>query len=907
MKNIYKKLKVKELLLNLTFLFFPLFLLAGPGDTTIVKTFTYDSIVSRRGIFTFPEKGKRYEKILMYYTLKCDSLTPLDKYPCGEWDYTTYTRIWHNTGKMDSTRLSHPDFIAGGISPKEYFYSSIPTYSYFEYWKNEDQQKPDDSYILMDGNDHISVPAEAFKTVSDQLTISFWLKGDVSKLPAQSTVFEGLDSKGKRVINLHVPYDNGIVYWDAGGHGDGLTDNINVPVSPSDYKGRWTHWTVTKNNTDSVQRIYMNGKLIKEGKGLFRKMDDIRTFMIGSNGKADARFYPGGMDDFAVWNKALDEKDIASLANGADPVSIDKSNLLFYYSFNEDDIKSVLIKDDSGNGYDATAFGMPQFIAFGKLPGHDFKPGKDFNLARDSIENARVSIVMFADSLHPELPTDTLLAWPGYNFIFNGQGIKVDSSLADSARSLNRKTYVYYTPPTEIVEPFEIARFITPYGKRLDLGLHGFTWVYDVSDYEPLLHGQVDLQAGNGQELIDLRFIFIEGIPPRDVIAVHNIWPEGSYKYKDLADDKVLKDVAVNLSPEASTFMIRTRISGHGQVGPFACCEWDPKEHFLDINGKRRFDWKVWRDCGMNPVHPQGGTWQFDRAGWCPGTFVDTYDFELTPYVKPGNTCMIDYDIQPYNLDNGEEEGNFEMAMQLFEFSAPNYQTDASLEDILAPSRRQEYSRLNPVSQSPVIRIRNTGSDTLRSVKVKYGLEGNAKSEWEWTGKLGFMESADLILPKTSWNGMKEGSVFEAALSEPNGKKDEHPQNDYLSSHSEAPVILPSKFILYVKTQGFGRAADNAYTIKDADGKVVYHRDTFKDSTEYFDRIRLKPGAYELEFTDKEQDGMIRHWWMYWEDKSKVGGNGALKILDAKKQDLMDLGYDWAEKRVLRFFVGEPE
>jgi len=28
-----------------------------------------------------------------------------------------------------------------------------------------------------------------------------------------STIFEGLDSEGKRVINLHVPYDNGVVYW----------------------------------------------------------------------------------------------------------------------------------------------------------------------------------------------------------------------------------------------------------------------------------------------------------------------------------------------------------------------------------------------------------------------------------------------------------------------------------------------------------------------------------------------------------------------------------------------------------------------------------------------------------------------------------------------------------------------
>ncbi len=72
----------------------------------------------------------------------------------------------------------------------------------------------------------------------------------------------------------------------------------------------------------------------------------------------------------------------------------------------------------------------------------------------------------------------------------------------------------------------------------------------------------------------------------------------------------------------------------------------------------------------MNPVYPQGGTWQFDRAGWCPGTFVDTYDFELSPFVRPGDRILIDYQVEPYNADIGEEGGNFETAIQLFAYSA---------------------------------------------------------------------------------------------------------------------------------------------------------------------------------------------------------------------------------------------
>jgi len=52
-------------------------------------------------------------------------------------------------------------------------------------------------------------------------------------------------------------------------------------------------------------------------------------------------------------------------------------------------------------------------------------------------------------------------------------------------------------------------------------------------------------------------------------------------------------------------------------------------------------------------------------------------------------------------FDNGEEGGNFEMAMHLFEYRAPNYRLDLELNDILAPSTRQEYRRINPVRPEP--------------------------------------------------------------------------------------------------------------------------------------------------------------------------------------------------------------
>ncbi|MBI9064702.1 MAG: hypothetical protein JEZ14_22140, partial [Marinilabiliaceae bacterium] len=208
-------------------------------------------------------------------------------------------------------------------------------------------------------------------------------------------------------------------------------------------------------------------------------------------------------------------------------------------------------------------------------------------------------------------------------------------------------TFVH-VPVGDTTELFELEGFVTPYGKGLNLGENGWSFEYDVTDYAPLLRGDIDLSSGNNQELLDVKFLFIEGTPPRNVLSVENLYPWGSYKYQAVADEEVLTSQKILLNPKATGFMLRARISGHGHNGPRNCCEWDAKSHTYYVNKEVAFRWTVWKDCGMNPIYPQGGTWQFDRAGWCPGTPLDVYDFELTEKVFPGDSIEIDYGIEMY-------------------------------------------------------------------------------------------------------------------------------------------------------------------------------------------------------------------------------------------------------------------
>ena len=93
-------------------------------DTTWVQTFTFDSISTRRADFTFPSElnDQRFEKVLMYYKLKCSPLTTWDQFNCGEWDYLTYTRVFDHTGNYDSVRVDSVRYLHNysSFSPFDY-------------------------------------------------------------------------------------------------------------------------------------------------------------------------------------------------------------------------------------------------------------------------------------------------------------------------------------------------------------------------------------------------------------------------------------------------------------------------------------------------------------------------------------------------------------------------------------------------------------------------------------------------------------------------------------------------------------------------------------------------------------------------------------------------------------------
>lgn len=723
------------------------------------------------------------------------------------------------------------------------------------------------SFLDFEGADHVNVPSNAFTGLDSAITVMFWQYGDPDIQPQSDYIFEGLDANGNRVVNSHLPWGNSRVYWDAGNSGTSNYDRIDKEATDADFEGRWNHWAFTKNLADSSLKIFLNGQLWHSGTGFTRDMSGITQFKIGSRGNGNGTHYDGYVDEFSVWDVALDEVVIAQwMNNDLDNSHPNYNDLLLYYQFN--DGTGAWAMDGSPNGHNGYLNGMPAWkgdngcdlirniseTAF--RPEVTFKQGTftshiDTVAFVDSLENPQIQVIVYNDSLNPLTATDTILAWPVYynSYVFDANGNAIDSAIVAEDTTVYLQEWPYYGEPFEVIDRYELGRFITPYGIGLNLG-QGFTWVYDVSDYVKLLHDSVHLSAGNWQELLDMKFLFIKGTPPRDVISLENVW-NGNYGLNNFEQSVPPKKLLMDANGEM--FRLNVRTSGHGFDNPTNCAEFCPKIHSVDVDGSTIHTWQIVQECSTNPLYPQGGTWIYDRAGWCPGAKVPTREVELTDHVTPGDSALIDYNSQ------SDQYGNYVVETQLVTYGEANFTNNAAVEDIISPSIKDEHYRYNPICKEPMIVIKNVGSASLTSLTIEYGIAGGNSSSYQWTGDLGFLETETVMLPTPDWTGIADGAgVFEVNISMPNGVTDEYTANDYYRSEFEIPNILPNNFVIWTRTNTAGY--ENSWTLKDDLGNVLYSRSNMDNSTTYKDTVELPGiGCFHFELEDADDDGMS--WW----------------------------------------------
>ncbi len=728
----------------------------------------------------------------------------------------------------------------------------------------------DDQCFYFHNKGYIDVETNQLKSkIDSNITVSFWTEMDVKGKTNNMVPFSAVDSGQIYQMLTYLPSNGPRAHWYAGRElGAGLDEIKNTEnlSDMSDFTQGWTHWAFTRNSTSTVMTVYRNGEIyLQETKGNSKRvLDRIEEFRIAGDRNSNNRFYSGKLNEFQIWNKELDQLTIRNWMHkdldGSHPFY---DNLVGYFRFEGD--HNRVATDETGTSK-TSVFGLPtqhyipgdqrfrNLQQTSQRPNITFVQGDyqshiDSTLSVVQTENPATSVVV-SENLRDlsligmqDVEIDTLYVWEaGRSYTLDQQGEKVDSIFVPAEKTL----FNYY-----IGRQMTLTKYITPYGNNLDLG-DGFTWIYDVTDFESLLHDTIDIQGGGKRELIDLQFKFIEGIPPQDVHSLQFLKNVGG-KYADIVahPDRFYNTIYPN--ENSDRFGIRASFSGHGFNNATNCSEFCRRNHFIEIGGKRIYEWVHWKECSDNPLYPQGGTWIYDRTGWCPGAPQDIYHFDLTPYVKKGESDVLFKGVDPD--PTGEEFGNWGGFMYFISYGHPNFVNDATVYKILAPSNADEHLRFNPICDNAIIELRNNGSANMTSAVIQYGVEGGEIQAFNWKGSLAFMETEKVILPMHAFdNWWGDELKFNAKVVMVNGVIDEYEQNSANHSYYTPPPQYPADLELFLRTNR--EAWQTTWTITDGLGNIFYEGSGLENNTLYREDISLPVGCYTFIVVDSADNGL---------------------------------------------------
>lgn len=221
----------------------------------------------------------------------------------------------------------------------------------------------------------------------------------------------------------------------------------------------------------------------------------------------------------------------------------------------------------------------------------------------------------------------------------------------------------------------ELARFVTPYGLP-PAGDPQPSWDIDMTELRPLLSGTVTLRAfidtwvpqnvtneGYGWD-VTATFTMKGGIPAKLPVAVVPIWSwittnkeptQVVYGDPTMPIDQSLPPQTLMLPAGAKSWSVRSFVTGHGQGNLDNCGEFCSRNHTWTV-GTTANTKSVWRtDCAN---YPSGGTYQYPRAGWCPGVDVDPWEFDVTSQVSASGGTTFTYGVDAYiNTCNAGADG----------------------------------------------------------------------------------------------------------------------------------------------------------------------------------------------------------------------------------------------------------
>ena len=459
---------------------------------------------------------------------------------------------------------------------------------------------------------------------------------------------------------------------------------------------------------------------------------------------------------------------------------------------------------------------------------------------------------------------------------------------------------------TESID-YEIGRMLTPYGSIYSKGWE-FKWTVDVTDFALILRDSVEIEYNHtGYEptsvgwALTIDFEITEGPAHIKPLGIENMW-NGSYNYGNPEKPTEAELLPISYTPMKGSVISRLRIqhTGHGMDKPKGCSEFCSRWREVFFNGEVVQHKDLWKECGDNPLYPQGGTWIFDRALWCPGDLQDPDIINVYPKSGENEFSM---QMEPY-IATENIQAKEAIASCLIHYSAPINRNDVEVVEIVSPNSRLLYNRTNPKCFDSRIIIRNLGSKNLKSLTISYRTDGFPKKSYKWKGNLSYYGTVEVTLPGII--NFKPGeNTFVVELLKPNGSRDAWLGDNTLLSSFEAPMLLPENIIVQYKTNN--QPEENTLTIIGENGQAVYEKlpDVVEADRVYTDTLNLPKGLYEMYLVDTAGQG-LEFWFM------RDQGFGYIRVLDLEGNLLHLFTADCGSGEMLAFqtdpgFVKDPK
>lgn len=746
--------------------------------------------------------------------------------------------------------------------------------------------------VMLANNGYIECDEYTGFAGTQNRTIEAWIKTTNGR--SGEIMNWGRNSAGEKFT---IRFANGALRVEINGGGTVGTTRID--------DGQWHHIAVVLDgNSLSGINFYIDGVLdTRSAVGTNAINTDGLTTKLRINRGLLNRYFDATIDDVRVWDTDLSAETIETWKN----LKVDKShpnydNLQLHYELEGAGNEII---DSSPFGRNATLIGGNRFsisevsgeALFKNFEKATIRPSLNFYQGEYETEVVETIVdrpvaktprhMVIERTIVPGDPNvvadDDIIVdgprelWTPVSNIYDETGALIETIdlPADGVIDVADLSYVRRFPFYN-----ELVSFVTPYGIGLDLGLEGATWEIDLSDYVSILNGDRRLQmtlGGQNQEQMDLEFLFVVGTPPRDVIQYEQIWQGtnriGSANINQILADQKFAPIDIQLSTLGEKFKIRSSITGHGAEGEFQQ-NGGVVNHFLTVNQTDGFDWRVNKECSFNPIFPQGGTWVYDRQGWCPGEQSLAEEHNLSQFADAGETVSLDYYTS--SAPNPTGDYRYHVAHQLVGYGPANFQTDAAVTRIVAPNNSAEFTRVGTVCANPTIVIQNTGAEELTSLTINYWLnESQSPQSYEWTGSLAFLETQEVVIPSTVelwYDVLADGNKFYVEVSAPNGGADEYTFNNTYTSEFDYPDILPNGVTVEFRTNN--RPLENSYELLDNQGNVMGTNGLPASNTIYADDYNLADGCYRLVVNDNGGDGV--QWWA-----NQAQGTGFVRLKDA--------------------------